>query len=103
MAVMGRAKNREVHYQFTSLGRVCMRKVQFHSFVYSYPVFPTLFVYLFLLFSFWKNNFMYLFLAVLGLCYYMGFSLVVGNGDYSLTTVYELLIMVASPIAEHRL
>ena len=66
-----------------------MRKVQFHSFVYSYPVFPTLFVYLFL--------------AVLGLCYYMGFSLVVGNGDYSLTTVYELLIMVASPIAEHRL
>ena len=47
MALMGRAKNREVHYQFTSLGRVCMRKVWFHSFVYSYPVFPTPFIYLY--------------------------------------------------------
>jgi len=46
---------------------------------------------------------MYLFLAVLALCYSMGFSLVVGNGDYSLITVCGLLIMVTPPIAEHRL
>ena len=32
MAVMGRAKSREVSYQFTSLGRVWMRKVWFRSF-----------------------------------------------------------------------
>ena len=44
---------------------------------------------------------MYLFLAVLGLCYSMGFSLAVGNGDYSLITVCGLLIVVAPPIAEH--
>ena len=45
---------------------------------------------------------MYLFLAVLGLHYDTGFSLVVGSGDDSLVMVCGLLI-VMSAIAEPRL
>ena len=45
---------------------------------------------------------MYLFLAVLGLCYYTGFSRVVGSRDDSLVTGCGLLIVMAA-IAEPRL
>ena len=47
-----------------------------------------------------KNNFIYLFLAVLGLHCCAGFSLVVATGDYSLVVVLGLLIAVASLFAE---
>ena len=47
-----------------------------------------------------KKNF---FLAVLGLCCCVGFSLVVENGDYSLVVVRGLLIVAASLVVEHRL
>ena len=50
-----------------------------------------------------KKKFMYLFMAVLGLCCCMGFSLVVANGAYPLVAVCGLLIVVASLIAEHGL
>ena len=43
------------------------------------------------------------FLAVLGLCCCVGFSLVVASGGYFLVVVCRLLIVVASLIAEHRL
>ena len=46
-----------------------------------------------------KNNF-YLFLAVLGLRYCSGFSLVVAGGGYSLVVVYGLLIALASLVAD---
>ena len=42
----------------------------------------------------------YLFLAVLGLCCYAGFSLVVGSGGYSLVLVLELLTVVASLVGK---
>ena len=47
--------------------------------------------------------FIYLFivLAVLGLCCCSGFSLVVGSGGYSRVAVLERLIVVASLISEH--
>ena len=45
---------------------------------------------------------MYLFLAVLGLHGYRGFSLVVVSGAYSLVEVLRLLIAVAF-LGEHRL
>ena len=44
--------------------------------------------------------FTYLSLAVLGLCYYVGFSLVTG---FSLVAVCGLLLAVASLVAEHGL
>ena len=44
-----------------------------------------------------------LFLAVLGLCCYLGFSLVVAGRGYSLVTTWELLIAVASLVIEPRL
>ena len=47
--------------------------------------------------------FIYLLLAVLGLHCCEGFSLVVVSGDYSLVSVHELLIAVASPVVEYRL
>ena len=43
------------------------------------------------------------FLAVLGLCCCVGFSLVVASGGYFLVVVCRLLIVMASLIAEHRL
>ena len=50
-----------------------------------------------------KNNFVYLFLAVLGLCCCKGFSLVVESEGYSLAAAGRLLAAVASPVAEHGL
>ena len=46
---------------------------------------------------------MYLFLAVLGLCCCVGFSLVAVSGSYSAVAVLELLIVAASLDVEHRL
>ena len=48
-------------------------------------------------------NLIYLFLSVLDLHCYMGFSLVMESGGYSLVAVHVLLIAVASLVAEHRL
>ena len=45
----------------------------------------------------------YLLLAVLGLHCSAGFSLVVANRCYSLVVMHELLILVASLVAEHTL
>ena len=42
-------------------------------------------------------------MAVLGLHYWKGFSLVAASWDYSLVAVRGLLIRVASLVAEHRL
>ena len=44
---------------------------------------------------------MYLFLAGLGLCCCMGFSLVEASRGYALVAVCELLFAVASLVAEH--
>ena len=49
------------------------------------------------------TSLIYLFLAVLGLCCCVGFSLVVVSGGYSLFVVHGLLIVVASLVAEHGL
>ena len=46
---------------------------------------------------------MYLFMAVLGLCCCMGFSLIATDRVYSLVAVSGLLTAVASLVAEHRL
>ena len=43
----------------------------------------------------------YLFMAVLGLRCYMGFSLVAANGGSSLVSVHRLLIAVVSLVVEH--
>ena len=48
-------------------------------------------------------HFIYLFLAVLGLHCWSGFSLVAASGGYSLVVACRLLIAVVSPVAEHRL
>ena len=50
-----------------------------------------------------KIIFIYLFLAVFGLCCCVGFSLIVATGGSSLVVVSELLIVVASFVEEHRL
>ena len=49
------------------------------------------------------HDFVYLLLAVLGLCCCAGLSLVVASGGYSLAAVCRLLIAVASLLVEHRL
>ena len=49
------------------------------------------------------NNFIYLFLAVLDVRCYTGFSVVVESRGYSLVAALGLLIVVASLVAEHRL
>ena len=49
------------------------------------------------------NNFIYLFLAVLDVRCYTGFSVVVESRGYSLVAVLGLLIVVASLVTEHRL
>jgi len=41
-------------------------------------------------------------MAVLGLCCFMGFSLVAASRAYSVVVVCRLLIAVASLVAEHR-
>ena len=45
----------------------------------------------------------FIYLAVLGLCCCTGFSLVVASGGFSLVEVHRLLVVVTSPVAEHRL
>ena len=50
-----------------------------------------------------SNNFIYLFLAMLGLCCCRGFSLVVVSGPYSLAVMCGLLMAVASVVAGHGL
>ena len=45
--------------------------------------------------------FIYLFLALLGLWCYMGFSLVAEGGGYSLVAAHRLLSAVVSLVAEH--
>ena len=50
----------------------------------------------------WYTLLSVLFLAVLGLCCCVGFSLVVASGGCSLV-VHGLLIVVADLVAEHRL
>ena len=49
----------------------------------------------------------YMYLLIFGctgsLCYVQTFSLVSGSRGYSLVSVHGLLIVVASPIAEHGL
>ena len=48
-------------------------------------------------------NFIYLFLAVVGLHCYASFSLIVANVGYSLVVAHGLLIEMASLVAEDRL
>ena len=52
------------------------------------------------LYFFFKNNFIYLFLAVLGLWWWMSFSVVAVSGGYCLPVVCRLLTAVASLVAE---
>ena len=52
---------------------------------------------------FYSNNFIYLFLAVLGLRFCVEFSLVAVSRCYLLIAVHGLLIAVASLVAEHGL
>ena len=47
-----------------------------------------------------KNNFIYLFLAVLGLVCCKGFYLVAASRSYSLVAVHRWLIAVAPPVVE---
>ena len=53
--------------------------------------------------SFLKNNFIYLFLTILGFHCHAGFSVVAASGDYTLVAVHRLLVAMASLIAEHGL
>jgi len=46
--------------------------------------------------SFFKKKFIYLLLARLGLCCWVGFSVAVASGSHSLVAMYRLLIAVAS-------
>ena len=55
------------------------------------------------IFFFSLNHFLYLFLAVLGLRCYSGFSPVVEGGSYSLVVGCGLLTVVASFVVEHKL
>ena len=52
---------------------------------------------------FFNFIFIYLFLTVLGLHYFVGFSLVVERGGYSLVVVHGLPIAVAPLVAERGL
>ena len=52
---------------------------------------------------FFLNNFISLFLSVPSLCCFLGFSVVVASGDYSLVAMLGLLIGVASLVAKHGL
>ena len=46
--------------------------------------------------GFLKNNFLYLYLAVLNLCCCVGFSLIVGSGAYSVLVVVGFSLQAAS-------
>ena len=48
-------------------------------------------------------HFIYLFLAVLGLHCWAGFSLIAARGGYSLVVACKLLHAVVTLVAEHRL
>ena len=48
-------------------------------------------------------HFIYLFLAVVGLCCCAGFSLAVMSGSYPLVAVRRLLIAVAALVVHHAL
>ena len=50
-----------------------------------------------------KKFFFNLFMAAVGLCCCVGFSLVAVSGGYSLAVVYRLVIAMASRVAEHGL
>ena len=65
------------------------------------PFFFFFFKFAVTFFSF--NNFIYLFLTVLGLHCHAGFSLVAESRGYSVVEVHGLLIVVVSLVAEHRL
>ena len=54
-------------------------------------------------FILFKNNFLCLYLAVLGLCCSVDFSTVAANRGYSLVSVCGLLIAVPSFAVEHGL
>ena len=54
-------------------------------------------------FFFYINKFIYLFLAVLGLCCFLGFSLGLASRGYPPVVVCRLLIVVASLVEEHGL
>ena len=78
--------------------------VYFHS-IYAYKIIPLQISMAYLLgqkLIFW-NYFIYLFLAVLGLHCWVGFSLVAENGGYSRVAVHEVLIEVVSLSSEHGL
>ena len=47
-------------------------------------------------------HFIYLFLAVLGLHCWAGFSLVAASGSFSLVVIFRLLIVVVSLVADSR-
>ena len=49
------------------------------------------------------KNIVYLFLALLGLCCCVGFSLVVASGGHSLVAVCGFLIVGPSLVSEHGL
>ena len=49
------------------------------------------------------HSFIHSFLAVLGLCCCLGFSLVAASGGYSLVAVSRLLIVLASLVVERSL
>ena len=57
----------------------------------------------FIPFFWFKNFFLILFLAVLGLHCYVGFPLVVVSSGYSLVGLHGFLIGMASLVAEHGL
>ena len=64
---------------------------------------PSSVFFIYFIFTSLKNDFIYLFLFVLGLHCFIGFSLVVVSEGCSLDALYELLIAVASLPAERRL
>ena len=61
-------------------------------------------VYVCVLFYFFplKSCWTLIYLAVLGLCYSLGFSLVVASRGYCLVAVCRLLVSVTSLVGEHR-
>ena len=64
---------------------------------------PSFFFFKFAVTCFSFNNFIYLFLAVLGLRCHVGFSLAVESRGYALVEVHGLLLVVVSLVAEHGL
>ena len=67
-----------------------------NAFIFKYLLLHRSFIYLFL-------SVFILFLSMLGLCCWEGFSLVVASGGHFPVAVHELLIAVASLVAQHGL